>query len=113
LPLDPSLEPDHTRSELEARFLGLCRRHRIPQPEVNVSIDRYVVDFLWPAARLVVELDGYHAHSGRAAFEADRARDADLTQLGYDVVRLTWRQLVSEPRVTATTVRRLLLPRRK
>ena len=28
LPLDDSLEPDRTRSELEARFLALCRRHR-------------------------------------------------------------------------------------
>ena len=37
---------DHTCSELEARFLALVRRHRIPQPEVNVRVDRFVVDFL-------------------------------------------------------------------
>jgi hypothetical protein len=38
LPLDPRLEADHTRSELEARFLSLCRRHRLPRPEANVPI---------------------------------------------------------------------------
>jgi len=38
LTIDPALEPDHTRSELETRFLGLCRRRRLPQPEVNVRV---------------------------------------------------------------------------
>jgi very-short-patch-repair endonuclease len=108
LPLDPTLEPDHTRSELEARFLALCRRHRLPQPQVNVPLGPFTVDFLWPTPRLVVELDGYRAHSGPSAFEADRARDVQLRALGYDALRLTWRQVVSEPRSTAATVRRLL-----
>ncbi len=107
LPLDPALEPDRTRSELEARFLALCRRHRIPQPEVNQAIGRYVVDFLWPG-RLIVELDGYRAHSGQAAFEADRARDVELKALGYDVVRLTWRQVNGATRRTAEHLRGLL-----
>ena len=31
---------DGARSELERRMLALCRRHRLPQPDVNVSIDR-------------------------------------------------------------------------
>jgi hypothetical protein len=30
-----------TRSELERIFLGLCRRHRLPQPEVNARIGPY------------------------------------------------------------------------
>src|SRR5215213_2563445 len=52
------LEPDGTRSELEARFLALCRRSRFPKPEVNRTVGPYTVDFLWPQRRLVVELDG-------------------------------------------------------
>ena len=47
LPLDDSLGPDRTRSELEARLLALCRRHRLAQPEVNVRIGGFVVDFAW------------------------------------------------------------------
>jgi len=107
LPLDPALEADHTRSELESRFLALCRHHRLPQPDVNVRIGPFTVDFLWPAVRLVVELDGYRAHAGPTAFEADRARDVELTALGYDVIRFTWRQIASGPDV-ARTLRRLL-----
>ncbi len=108
LPLDPELASDHTRSELETRFLALCRRHRLPQPEVNVPLGPFTVDFLWPAARLVVELDGYRAHAGRAVFEADRARDLEVKALGYDVLRLTWRQVVDDPHRTAGRLRKLV-----
>lgn len=113
LPLDPELEPDHTRSELEARFLALCRRHRLPRPEVNVQLGTFTVDFLWPEARLVVELDGYRAHAGRAAFEADRARDLALKALGYDFLRFTWRQVFDHPHRTVTRLRELLDANRK
>ena len=36
------------------------------------------VDMLWREQRLVVEVDGFAYHSGRAAFERDRRRDAAL-----------------------------------
>jgi very-short-patch-repair endonuclease len=108
LPLDPVLDPDHTRSELEARFLALCRRHRLPRPGVNQRVASYVVDFLWREHRLIVELDGYESHGGSSAFEADRSRDAELKLLGYDVVRFTWRRIKTEPAAVASMLRRLL-----
>jgi very-short-patch-repair endonuclease len=108
LPIHRHLEPDRTRSELEARFLGLCRRHRLPTPEVNVPVGPFIVDFLWREHGLIIEVDGYRAHAGRAMFEADRARDAELKLLGYGVVRFTWRQLGSRPSEVARTVHRLL-----
>jgi very-short-patch-repair endonuclease len=103
-------EPDHTRSELERRFLRLCRRHRIPSPEVNVRIGPFLVDFLWRDARLIVETDGYRFHRPRSAFESDRARDVELKLLGYTVARFTYRQVVSEPSRVARTLRVLLAP---
>jgi very-short-patch-repair endonuclease len=109
---DPSLDPiaqgRRARSELEQRMLAICRRHRLPQPAVNASVDRYEVDFLWPEARLIVEVDGWEAHGTRSAFEQDRGRDARLTLLGYRVVRFTWRQLDRDPRGVAGTVRGLV-----
>src|SRR4051812_36507603 len=65
-----------TRSELERRFLALCRRHRLPLPEVNARVGPYEVDFLWRAQRVVVETDSWRHHGGRSAFQRDRARDA-------------------------------------
>jgi len=99
---------DGSRSELEARMLALCRRHRLPQPEVNASIDGYLVDFIWADASLIVEMDGWESHRTRSAFEADRARDARLAVLGYEVIRFTWRQVTDDARGVAKTVRALL-----
>jgi very-short-patch-repair endonuclease len=98
---------DRTRSELERRFLRLCRSHGLPAPEVNTRIGRFEVDFLWPDRRVIVETDGYRYHRGRVAFEDDRARDLALRALGYDVVRLTHRQLMDEPAAVASVLRSL------
>jgi very-short-patch-repair endonuclease len=99
---------DHTRSELEAMFLALVRRHHLPQPEVNVRVGGFVVDFLWRAESLVVELDGWESHRTRSAFEADRARDNRLRMLGLNVIRFTWRHVTEEPRDVVRTIRSLL-----
>jgi very-short-patch-repair endonuclease len=89
--------PALTRSEAEARMLALVRAARLPPPEHNVRVGRYELDLLWRDERLVVEVDGYAFHRGRASFERDRARDAQLTAAGLRVMRITWRQLVDEP----------------
>jgi very-short-patch-repair endonuclease len=108
LPIGNQYPADGARTELEHRMLALCRRHRLPQPEVNVMIDRFEVDFLWPEARLIVEVDGWDAHRTRSAFEEDRERDARLAVLGYRVVRFTWRQLTRDRPAVARTIRSLL-----
>jgi very-short-patch-repair endonuclease len=108
LPIGEQFTPDHTRSDPEARFLSLCRRHRLPEPEVNAHVDRFLVDFLWPARRLVVEVDGWDSHRIRSAFEADRARDARLKSLGYEVLRFTHRQVTSDPRAVISVLRALI-----
>lgn len=97
-----------TRSELEDRFLALCRRQRISVPEVNQRVGAFEVDFLWPEARLVVETDGYAFHRGRSHFESDRRRDLELRRLGYDVLRLSYSQITEEPAQIAVSLRTAL-----
>jgi very-short-patch-repair endonuclease len=97
-----------TRSELEERFLLVCRNHRLPQPEVNMPLLDYVVDFLWPHARLIVEVDGHASHGTRRAFQADRDRDGRLAVAGYRVLRFTWWDMTRRPAVVADRVSRLL-----
>jgi very-short-patch-repair endonuclease len=77
-------------------------------PERNVRIAGHEVDLLWRRERLVVEVDGFAHHSDRKAFERDRRRDADLIAAGYRVIRITWRQLVSEPEAVAVRLARAL-----
>jgi very-short-patch-repair endonuclease len=93
LPLGPQHRSDGTRSDLERDFLRLCRRHALPLPEVNVRVGRWTVDFLWPDRRFVVETDSYLYHRGKVAFDDDHERDLGLRGLGYDVLRLSERQV--------------------
>jgi very-short-patch-repair endonuclease len=108
LDIPKDVDADFTRSELERRFLHLCRRHRLPAPQVNSKVGAFTVDFLWPKQRLIVETDGFRYHRSRLAFEEDRARDVELRLLGYEVVRFTYRQLTQDPRGVAAAIRALL-----
>jgi very-short-patch-repair endonuclease len=111
LAVGESFVADRARTDLEQEFLALCRRHRLPEPAVNVNVDRFEVDFLWPNQRLIVEVDGWESHRTRSAFEEDRVRDARLKVLGFEVLRFTWRQIRNAPRPVAKTIRTLLRKR--
>jgi very-short-patch-repair endonuclease len=78
----------------------LMRRHlrsaALPQPVANVMLHGYLVDFLWPDVKVIVEVDGYATHGNRRAFENDRRRDQVHAAAGYVVVRITWVQLQRE-----------------
>ena len=99
-----------TRSVLENAFLALLDAHALPPPKLNEQLGPYTVDALWPAARLVIELDSRQAHDTRTAFESDRARDRELTANGYRVLRITWRQLHADHATIAEQLRALLDP---
>ena len=101
-----------TRSELERRFLELCRDHGVPRPLVNTMLGHYEVDFLWPGERLTVETDGLRWHGTRAAVERDHERDAEPALAGYRTRRFHWRQVTQRPRQVARLVLRLLAERR-
>jgi very-short-patch-repair endonuclease len=68
---------------------------------VNVVVEagslRPEVDFLWPAERVAVELDGRAFHDVVATAEADRRRDNALALAGHLVLRFTWRRLDRDP----------------
>lgn len=100
----PGTETAGTRSDLEADFLALCRRHRLPAPEVNVRLGRWTVDFLWRDARLAVETDGFAYHRGSVSFEDDHSRDLELRAQGFAIHRFTGRQLRAEPERVAADV---------
>ena len=100
--------PARTRSPLEDRFAAFCQAHRLPPPATNILVLDHEVDALWPAARLIVELDGFEFHRHRAAFERDRTRDTRLLLAGYRTIRVTHRQLDTEPTKLATQLRHLL-----
>jgi very-short-patch-repair endonuclease len=89
-------DPADTRSPPEDDFLDLIRSAGLPEPQVNVELEGYIVDFYWPAHRLVVEVDGYDYHNTRRRFESDRRRDAKLGVKSVRVVRYTKRRILDE-----------------
>lgn len=101
-----------TRSPLEDRFAAFLDRAGLLRPQINpwvrVGERSFQVDCLWPAQRLIVELDGRAAHATDLAFERDRERDRLLQVAGYRVTRITGRQLRDEPEAVATDLRKLL-----
>jgi predicted transcriptional regulator of viral defense system len=97
-----------TRSELEDAFLELCDRHAIPRPAVNARVEGMEVDCVWPAARLVIELDSWAWHATRGAFRRDRTKSRQLTLLGWTVVRITDDEMEEDPAGVAAAVRALL-----
>ncbi|HSS43514.1 MAG TPA: DUF559 domain-containing protein [Solirubrobacterales bacterium] len=107
------IETDRTRSDLERAFLALFRHHSIRAPEVNPKLGRHEVDFLWREERLVIEADTFTYHQGSVAFESDHARDLDLRQRGYVVLRFTDKQLEVEPERIAADIRNELAAARR
>jgi very-short-patch-repair endonuclease len=101
-------EGTRSRSDLEEDFLALCCRHRLPSPETNVKIGRWEVDFVWRDQHVAIEIDSFTYHRGSVAFQEDRARDLDLRQRGFTVLRFSERQLEDEPARVAADVARAL-----
>lgn len=104
--------PRHTRSELEDRFAELVEQAGLPAPQLNVllhgELAQHEVDALWPAERLVVQLDGFAYHRTRRDREHDAATDADLELAGFRVVRLTWGEATTHPERTLRRLRGLV-----
>ncbi len=76
----------HQPTESEAKLWEALRGGQLGVTfKRQVPIGEFIVDFLAPAVKLVVEVDG-GAHVARGA--ADARRDRKLAFLGYRVVRV-------------------------
>ena len=101
-----------TRSELEDRFVAFAKRYGLPTPETNVPLLGYVVDVLFPAEKVIVELDSWEFHRFRSNFESDRNRDADMLAAGFLTVRVTDERMNESPEQEASRLNTILEARR-
>jgi leucyl-tRNA synthetase len=65
-------------SRISGKQLGVAFRRQFP-------VGKYIVDFVAPSAKLIVEVDDRSHELKRTA---DARRDRDLTRLGYRVLRI-------------------------
>ena len=97
-----------TQSRHEDRFLRLCQRFGLPAPLTQQRVGGRTVDFMWPDARLIVEIDSWDAHGTPTAFQNDRSASNGLQLSGYVVLRFTDSELERDPARVARLVRRAL-----
>jgi very-short-patch-repair endonuclease len=83
-----------TESEAEEAFLAIVRRTGLPDPLPQRHVEGRRRDFVWPAQRIVVEIDGRATHDTTVAFEQDRVRDNELGLAGWLTLRFTRRRVV-------------------
>lgn len=104
-----------SESPLETKLMRAIRRSSLPQPVSQHRVmdgTRFVgrFDLAYPEAKVIIEVDGYRWHSGRAAWQKDRRRDNDLNRLGWTVLRFTAEDL-KEPDAVIRQIKDALWPR--
>ena len=102
-----------TRSELEDAFVAFCKRYGLPTPVTNRTINGREVDALFPAEKVIVEIDSWEFHRFRSNFEGDRDRDADQLAGGHVTVRLTDERMKGTPDHEAERLHKILRARRR
>ena len=105
------------RSESPAESIAraVFADHGLPPPDLQVELGDASgriarVDFLFRAQRTIVEVDGKvkyvapHRSPGDVMWE-EKLREDRLREAGWEVVRVTWKQLMTNPAEVAARVR--------
>lgn len=100
-------------SELEALVLAVLRSAGLELPDRQEWIGGTTapagrVDFVYRAARVVIEADSRRYHSAWLDVQADHRRDLLLAAAGWRIIRVNWHQLISEPQLFIAAVKALL-----
>lgn len=104
------------QSPLESDFRLLVHTAGLPAPVDQYAVrsrERVVarVDFAWPEAMLVVEIDGYEFHSDITPFNEDRRKERLMRLDGWLVLRYTAKDLEQTPELVIEQVRAALIDR--
>lgn len=87
----PGYDPGESRPE--RRIADLLVRAGLPAPTMQHGVEiggrRYRIDLCYPDAKIAIEFDSWQYHSGRRAFDEDRARANQLVLLGFVVLHFT------------------------
>ena len=93
----------HQATDAEKKLWGLLRSRQLAGCKFRrqVSVGRFIVDFVCFEKRLVLELDGGH-HPDQAAY--DEQRTTWLEAQGFRVLRFWNHQVLTEPAVVQEAI---------
>jgi hypothetical protein len=97
--------------ESHARVLWSSAGLPVPVQQATVRVDgRFLarVDFLWPAARLIVEVDGLNKYREPGELQREKERQNALVAAGYTVLRFTWFDIHHRPDAVVRQIRTAL-----
>jgi hypothetical protein len=102
-----------SESALEALGLALWSLAGLPPPiqQATIRVERRFiarVDFLWPEAMLVVELDGMAKYTEPNALRDEKRRQNALVAQGFVVLRFSWADVVHRPNAVLEAVASVL-----
>jgi hypothetical protein len=97
-----------TLSKLERDFQARLAEADLPRPITNRRAHGRRVDCRWPDRRLTVELDSYHYHRSRHAWEQDRRREREARARGDEFRRYTYGDVTESPGLMLAELRALL-----
>lgn len=103
-----------TGSDLETRFVQVCRRYRLVAPTRQHQVDAQGrvarVDFAWEDRKVLVELDGYRWHGTPADHRHDMQRQNAVVRNrpGWILLRYGWHDLAERPAGVADELRAVL-----
>jgi hypothetical protein len=101
------------RSAWEDEWPAFAARYGLPAYVMNERVEGHRTDVLFPAEKLIVELDGWETHQTREAFIRDREQDASiLASTGIPTVRITYERFHRRPKQEAERLRAILVRRR-
>jgi hypothetical protein len=103
-----------TESELEDLVLAVLEVAGLPLPKKQRNVGGSTtpigrVDFLYAATKLVIEADSKRHHTSWLDQEADKRRDLQLTAAGFQIIRVSWQQLIEHPEEFVAAVRAVVL----
>lgn len=90
-------ELNRIRSVFEGLFLLAWLKRGLRMPKVNVKVFGWEVDFFWPWAGVLLELDGDAFHSDPIARARDLEKTRFLESKGLRVIRITWKEFMADP----------------
>jgi predicted transcriptional regulator of viral defense system len=99
-----------SESALESIGRVIFAEQGLPAPECQVQITVrpglvFRVDFRWKKFRTIAEADGLLKYSDPSALRSEKLRQEALSDLGYEIVRFTWKQLHQDPAGVADRIR--------
>lgn len=100
-----------TASHPEERMLALIRSAGLPDPQVNFPFEGYKLDFYWPEARFVLEVDSPRFHSSRYRLQRDRTKDNVLRRANIEVMRIVDSEVVERSHGVVADITRSLTRR--